>query len=105
MSKKRNHRQRKKLHLGEYKELGFTFSVEFHEELDSAAHDALLEAFISEVIEQRQLMCGGSFSWGFVCRDTRCDASDEDRVAVRDWLAARGEIKSAEVSELVDAWR
>lgn len=105
MSKQHNHRQRKKLHLGEYKELGFTFAVEFNEELGTGAHDALLEAFISEVIERRNLMCGGSFSYGFVCRDTRCDASDEDRIAVRDWLAARTEIKAVEVSELADAWR
>lgn len=105
MTTRHNHRQRKKLHIGEYKELGFTVEIQFVEGLSDAAQDAFLDAFVGQVIEVRKLMYGGSFSYGFVCRDTRADASEEDRTTVREWLAQRSEVQSASVSELVDAWR
>lgn len=105
MTKRHNLRQRKKLHLGEFKELGFTVEIEFVEGLSDAAQDVFLDDFVGQVIEVRSLMYGGSYSYGFVCRDTRCDASEEDRTAVREWLAQRAEVASATVSELVDAWR
>ena len=105
MTKRHNLRQRKKLHLGEFKELGFNVEIEFVDGMSDAAQDAFLDDFVGQVIEVRGLMYGGSFSYGFVCRDTRSDASEEDRAAVQAWMAQRAEVVSATVSELVDAWR
>lgn len=104
MAKNHNHRQRKKLHLGEYKELGFNLEITLNDGISGAAETALFEAFI-ELIEGRRLMCGGSLSYVFVCRDSRGDATEEDRTAVREWLTARPEVASVVVGELADAWR
>lgn len=104
MSKNHNHRQRKKLHIGEYKELGFNLEITLNDGVSGLAEAAVLEAFI-EFIETRRLMCGGSLSFAFVCRDSRGDASEDDRAAVREWLSARPEVAAVVVGELADAWR
>lgn len=105
MAKRHNLRQRKKLHLGEFKELGFNIELVLKEGLGEADEDALIDAFIAEVIEARGLIYGGGLSYGFVCRDTRGDATDDDRVAVKAWWSSRPEVVSVSVSELVDAWK
>lgn len=105
MSKHHNHRQRKKLHLGEYRELGFNIEITLAEGLAAGAGEALVAEFLAEVIEPRRLMCGGTLSFAFVCRDTRGDATEDDRAAVKAWLAARPEVAAAVVGELADAWR
>lgn len=104
MSKRHNHRQRKKLHLGEYKELGFNVELQLIEGLTEAQRDALADRFIEEVIEPRGLMYGGSLSYGFVCLAVRGDTTEDDRAAVQAWLSPRPEIAAVTVSELVDAW-
>lgn len=105
MSKRHNHRQRKKLHIGEYKELGFTLEITLAEGVSAAQEDILVHDFFSEVIEKRHLMYGGVLPFGFVCRDSRGDASEEDRQAVQAWLSQRAEVSAISVGELADAWR
>jgi len=105
MSKRHNHRQRKKLHLGEYRELGFNLEINLHDHVDEAGEDKLVEAFVDAVIESRGLIYGGLLSYGFVCRAVRGDATEEDRELVRTWLTQRPEVESVVVGELVDAWR
>ena len=105
MSKNRNLRQRKKLHVGEFKELGFNIEINLKEELSDQVADVLIADFINEIVEPRKLMYGGWLTFGFICRDSRGDASEEDRAAVRAWLEKRPEIAEVKVGELVDAWR
>lgn len=104
MAKQHNHRQRKKLHLGEYKELGFNIELQYQEGLSEAGEDALIDAFIAEVIEPRGLIYGGSMTFGSVCLATRGNVSTDDRDAVQAWLSARSEVTAVQVSDLVDAW-
>jgi len=105
MSKNHNLRQRKKLHLGEFKELGFNLEITLKDDIADSAINALINEFFAAVIEPRHLMYGGSLAFGFVCRDTAGDATEEDRAAIRAWLESRSEIASTVVGELVDAWR
>ena len=107
---KLNTRQRKKLHVAEFQELGFDLHVTFKAPLD----DAGLTAFINDVIDyadQRGWMLGGlggrlplSETSAFVCKAARGSLGAEDREAVVTWLKARAEVAEARADELVDVW-
>lgn len=43
--KKHNHRQRKKLRLGEFRELGFAASAQFRSQLNDDEREAVLDTF------------------------------------------------------------
>lgn len=103
-NKSRSPRLRKKLHLGEFKEYGFQFAVTTKAELDEAAAEALIGAFLQDVIEPRGLAFAGWIDGGFVVQYGRGSATAEDQEAVRGWLAARAEVAAVEIGPLVDAW-
>lgn len=100
----RSRRLRKKLHLDEFKELGFDVEAELKEPLAGTAEEELLIAFVEGVIESRGLIYGGGLQCGYVCKAGGGSATDEDRAAVRDWLQGRAEFASVTVRELSDAW-
>jgi uncharacterized protein len=56
-----NRRQRKKLHLGEFQEMGFSVSWGFRPVLDEQTSDGFFYRFIS-MIESRGLCCAGGYS-------------------------------------------
>ncbi len=101
--KKRSRRLRKKLHVGEFQELGFEFQAELKAPLEDEAEFALIDALI-ELVESRQLMFGGWVCSGFIAHSRRGSASEEDRQAVEAWLRARPELINVSVGPLVDAW-
>lgn len=101
-------RLRKKLHLGEFQEFGFTLTIKFAEENTNEGLDAFVEALLDEVIDPNGLdFAGGGdrfdFS-GFVVLAARGSATEEHRALTNAWLEKRDEVTSFEVSELVDAW-
>ena len=100
----RSRRLRKKLHLEEFQELGFDVETSLKNALAGDAEEALLIAFIDELIEPRGLIYGGGVACGYVCKAGGGSASEEDRTAVREWLQARSEFASVTVHELSDAW-
>lgn len=100
----RSRRLRKKLHLDEFKELGFYVEIEFKEPLAGAVGKELLIAFVEGAIESRGLIYGGGLECGFVCKAGGGSATEEDRSAVQQWLLARSEFASVTVQELTDAW-
>lgn len=104
MAKHRSARLRKKLHIGEFQEFGFNIEAEVVEGLSPEAAEHVVDAFLDEAIESRGLLFGGWINGGFVCKDGRGSTSEADRLAVREWLEARTELKNVAVSELVDAW-
>jgi len=97
----RSRRLRKKLHVDEFREDGFHVRFALRA-LSAAEADRFWDAFLAEAIEARGLTYGGAEE-GFVAA-LRGSATEADRDAVRDWLAARPEVMSAEVGSLVDAW-
>lgn len=108
MSKRHNMRQRKKLHLGEFKELGFELSAEVARELSDDERDQILDSFLSECIEANGMLFGGGINrslGGFIeSIAVRGSATEEQRERVREWLQGRSEFRSVTVGPLVDAW-
>jgi uncharacterized protein YggL (DUF469 family) len=103
-----NRRQRKKLHLGEFRELGFEVSADLTRQLDDTQRDALVDAFLSECIEANGMLFGGGINRGLdgfiVSASARGSATDEQRECVRKWLQGRTEFSAVSVEPLVDAW-
>ena len=101
-------RLRKKLHVGEFQELGFEVRFQVADNLSYDAFDTVVDAFISQAIEAHGLLCGGGGKnpeWNvFVTREGRGSATEEHRQAIETWLAARPEVNTVQIGPLVDAW-
>jgi hypothetical protein len=104
MSKRRSARLRKKLCVGEFKELGFDLDLSFPEGADEAAVDAFYEAFFTEAIDPAGLIYGGGDDSGFVCCAGRGSVTEAQRADIDKWLASAKGLQSYRVGELVDAW-
>jgi uncharacterized protein len=98
----------KKLHTGEFQELGFRVLVRMNEALTSEARETLLDEFILQAIETNGLLFGGGSDErelrGFVTRAGRGSATHAHRAAVEAWLTNRLEVIEVEIGNLVDAW-
>ncbi|WP_150559709.1 YggL family protein [Pandoraea bronchicola] len=109
MTTRHNRRQRKKLHLGEFTELGFKVSAGLVSTLNDGARDQLLDAFIEDCIEPLELSFGGGLGdhfGGYVTSAIRGrSALEEQRDKVCAWLRSRPEFSGVEVGPLTDAWR
>ena len=101
-------RLRKKLHMGEFQELGFEVRFHVADNLSHEAFDTVVDAFISQAIEAQGLLCGGGGKnpeWNvFVTREGRGSVTEEHCQAIERWLAARPEVKAVQLDPLVDAW-
>ncbi|WP_233862860.1 YggL family protein [Paraburkholderia adhaesiva] len=108
MSARHNRRQRKKLRLGEFQELGFAVSATLRRALDDARREALIDAFLMECVEAHVMLFGGGVSDdldGYIVADgVRVSATDEQREIVHAWLDGRDEFTDVTVAPLSDAW-
>lgn len=102
--KRRSRRLRKKLHGGEFKEMGFEFETELTRPLSPADEDDLLDCFLSEIVEPRSLALGGLITDGFIAYGGRGSVTEDDRESIRTWLSSRPEIGAVRVGKLIDAW-
>ena len=106
MAIERNRRQRKKMHLGEFKELGFVVRWQFAENTPVEDIDATLDRFIAEVIRPNGLAYEGSgyLNWeGLVCLEKIGQCDDNHRELVKKWLE-ENTLQNIEVTELFDIW-
>lgn len=106
MAQARSRRLRKKLHLDEFQEIGFTVEFSFKEGTPLEEIDQTVEAFINEAIEPNGLAFGGSgyLNWeGVVCLQKVGKCTDEQRQIIGNWLEQRG-LDNVKVSELFDVW-
>ncbi|MFC0226468.1 YggL family protein [Serratia aquatilis] len=106
MAKNRSRRLRKKLHIAEFQELGFSVAWRFAEETSVEDIDSTVDAFIDEVIEPNGLAFDGSgyLQWeGLVCLQKIGHCTDEHRELIRSWLEAR-KLNEVKVSDLFDIW-
>ena len=101
-------RLRKKLHRGEFQEMGFEVRLRISSKLDESSFNKLIDAFIEQAIEANGLMFGGGGNeseWsGFVTLDRRGSATEEHRQFVQSWLQSQPQIVEHQVGPLVDAW-
>lgn len=104
MTARRSRRLRKKLHLGEFRELGFEVAFELRRPLGATQVEQFWDAFIAEAIERHGLAFGGGGNTGFVTVVGRGSATETHRALVRAWLVARSEVAAVSVGPLVDAW-
>ncbi|OHX16924.1 hypothetical protein BI343_01270 [Chromobacterium amazonense] len=103
--KRLNARQRKKMRVGEFRELGFHLVAELHEGVDA---DALLDGWLTRV-DEAGISFGGHFDGkgklegvAFPVSERKID--DALRGELTRWLQARAEVKTLEASELIDLW-
>ncbi|RKS87220.1 hypothetical protein DES39_0439 [Orbus hercynius] len=102
----RSRRLKKKLHIEEFKELGFTLSWSFSEGTDAATLDNVVDQFIREAVVPNGLAYEGSgyLNWqGLVCTQKLGNCTEEHRKIVTDWLNNHG-LKDVKASQLVDIW-
>jgi len=106
MATQRSRRLRKKLHIDEFQELGFSVKWTFPENTAVDVIDATLDTFINEVIEPNGLAFdgGGYLEWeGLVCLQKIGQCTDEHRQLVKGWLEQHN-MTDVVVSELFDIW-
>ena len=105
-SKHHSRRQRKKLRLGEFQQLGFTVSAGCPAGWDDEQREQKMWSLL-DAIEQRDLDFGGGDSAsgmdGYVMPAGRESATDDDREAIRGRLQQLG-FDNIEVGALEDAW-
>lgn len=101
-------RLRKKLHKGEFKELGFSVDFHYNVEKEDEAFD-LLDEFLN-MTEDANLCAGGLFgsegdnaSFFIVSYECR-SVTQEERQKVIDWLASNAKVSDVKAGELRDAW-
>jgi hypothetical protein len=101
-------RLRKKKHVGEFRQYGFSIACRLREAVTAEEFDSFMDRFLAEAIEARGLAFTGGGSpkhnWnGVVCRDHRYDSTTEsDRAAVEDWLRASGVVHELMISPMRD---
>ncbi|MTD37256.1 DUF469 family protein [Erwinia sp. CPCC 100877] len=106
MAKNRSRRLRKKLHIEEFQELGFSVAWRFPEGTSEEVVDQTLDDFINEVIEPNGLAYDGSgyLAWeGLICTQQLGKCTEEHRTLVRQWLEAR-KLEEVRLSDLFDVW-
>lgn len=100
-------RLRKKLHKGEFKELGFLFDIKFKADADMQLVEAWLQEFVNLLEANGLEMCGGwnsNVCGGFVTSE-RGSVTPEVQNIVREWFDEyKSHLESAVVGELKDAW-
>jgi uncharacterized protein len=101
-----NLRQRKKLRLGEFQQLGFSISGKCPEGWSDEQREQAMSDLIDR-IENRELDYGGGDSAsgmdGYVVASGRGSATEDDREALRAALGELGFV-DVEVGALEDAW-
>jgi uncharacterized protein YggL (DUF469 family) len=99
-------RQRKKLRVGEFQELGFTVVATLNG-LDDAANDAFLNGWL-EAVDAQGVSFGGHFSDGqldgIVFPVGGVKVTTEKQAALVAWLQGRSEVSGVEASALLDVW-
>jgi uncharacterized protein YggL (DUF469 family) len=106
MAKNRSRRLRKKLHIEEFQELGFSVAWRFPEGTSEQDVDRAVDDFINEVIEPNGLAYDGSgyLAWeGLICTQQIGKCTEEHRTLVRQWLEAR-KLEEVRLSDLFDVW-
>ena len=100
-------RLRKKLHKGEFRELGFSFDAKFKADTEMSVVEEWLQE-LAGLLNDHSLEMGGGWNshvcGGFITRE-RGSVTPEDREIVRQWFDKHGQnLETIAVGELKDAW-
>ncbi|MEQ9937092.1 MULTISPECIES: YggL family protein [Pectobacterium] len=106
MAQARSRRLRKKLHIDEFQELGFSVSFRFPEGTSVEDIDKLMDKFVDDVIEPQGLAFEGSgyLLWeGLICLQKIGHCTEDHRQLVSRWLEEQ-KLTDVKVSNLFDIW-
>ncbi|MEG9311609.1 YggL family protein [Klebsiella pneumoniae] len=106
MAKNRSRRLRKKMHIDEFQELGFSVACVSRKGPAKSRSTRRSTILIEEVIEPNKLAFDGSgyLSWeGLICMQEIGKCTEEHQAIVRKWLEAR-KLEDVRTSELFDVW-
>lgn len=106
MAKNRSARLRKKLRVDEFQELGFDINWTFNSDISESEIDTIVDKFISDVIEARELGFhgGGHLQWeGIIATQRLGKCSQDDRAAVSEFWQTQ-KVSQVNVGELYDIW-
>ena len=106
MAKNRSRRLRKKMHIDEFQEIGFSVAWRFSEGTSGEQVDQIVDDFINEVIEPNKLAFNGSgyLAWeGLICLQEIGKCTEEHQAIVRKWLEEH-KLEEVRTSELFDIW-
>ncbi|UCX03952.1 50S ribosome-binding protein YggL [Shewanella sp. HL-SH8] len=106
MATNRSRRLRKKLRVDEFQEFGFDIQWTFEESVSEQDIDSLIDQFIHEVIEPRQLGFhgGGHKEWqGIIATQHIGKCTDEDIAVITDFWKSKP-VKDVEATTLYDIW-
>ncbi|QFU21806.1 DUF469 family protein [Shewanella eurypsychrophilus] len=102
----RSRRLRKKLRVDEFQEFGFDINWSFDKSVSEEQIDTLVDEFINEVIDPRQLGFhgGGHKEWeGIIATQEIGKCTEEDRAAASDFWQGKA-VSNVTVGELYDIW-
>ncbi|WP_428504792.1 50S ribosome-binding protein YggL [Roseateles sp.] len=100
----RSRRLRKKLRIGEFRELGFSVKVEFKRELSREESLSLTFDFLAQVIDPRGLAYGGFWDDSYLSTMRPGSVTEVDREAITTWLLSRSEVSAVVTGEYTDSW-
>ena len=106
MAKNRSRRLRKKMHIDEFQEIGFSVAWRFPEGTSEEQIDQIVDQFIDEVIEPNKLAFDGSgyLSWeGLICMQEVGKCTEEHQALIKQWLTSR-QMSEIRLSDLFDVW-
>ncbi len=106
MATHRSRRLRKKMHIDEFQELGFSVGFTFPQGATEQAIDSTVDALIEEAIDPNGLAFDGSgyLQWeGLICLQQTGKCTEAHRELVRKWLEER-KLENVKVTELFDVW-
>lgn len=106
MATNRSRRLRKKMHIEEFQEVGFSVAWRFAQGTPVEKIDETLDAFINTVIEPNGLAFDGSgyLEWeGLICTQQTGKCTEEHQALVRKWLEDR-KFEDIRLSDLFDVW-
>lgn len=102
-NKRRSRRQRKKLRIAEFQQLGFAYSIVWTQFPAIDQQDSFIDRILNEVILERELLLGGGCREGVILGGGE-NPTALDQEAVRAWLSAFPGVAEVNIGPLVDAW-
>ena len=106
MATQRSRRLRKKMHIDEFQEVGFSVAWRFPEGTTETQIDSMVDLFIDEVIDPNGLAFDGSgyLVWeGLICLQEIGKCTEEHQALVRKWLEDH-KMEEIRTSDLFDVW-
>jgi len=99
----RSRRLRKKLHIGEFQQLGFEYDLSWSVVPTIELQDQFLDALLEQLVKPRSLSLGGGLNCGFVSAH-HGSVTGADRAAFEDWFHEWPCVDRVQVGPLRDAW-